>query len=63
MEAWRQWLLGRRKNLVQQKSKRIDLTPTGLLMEGDFTCNRLVTSDMAIFEQLSGSRLAASELT
>ncbi len=25
------------KNLVQQKDKRTDLTPTGLLMEGDYT--------------------------
>ena len=33
MEAWRQWQLGRRKNLVQRKTKRILLTPTGLLME------------------------------
>jgi hypothetical protein len=39
MEAWRQWLLGGRKNLVQQKEKRFDLTPTGLLMEGDYTHN------------------------
>jgi len=31
----------REKNLVQQgKNKRIDLTPTGLLMEGDFTSLR-----------------------
>jgi hypothetical protein len=37
MEAWRQWLLGRRKNFVQQKNKRTHLTPTGLLMEGDYT--------------------------
>jgi len=46
MEAWRQWLLGGRKNLVQQKEKRFDLTPTGFLMEGDFTCNGLVTSEI-----------------
>jgi hypothetical protein len=25
------------KNFVQRKNKRIDLTPTGLLMEGDYT--------------------------
>jgi len=25
------------ENLVEQKPKRIHLTPTGLLMEGDFT--------------------------
>jgi hypothetical protein len=37
MEAWRQWLLGGEKNLVQRRTKRIYLTPTGLLMEGDFT--------------------------
>jgi hypothetical protein len=30
----------RRKNLVQHKNDRIDLTPTGLLMEGDYTQNR-----------------------
>ncbi len=34
MEGWRQWRLGRRKNLAQQKRKRTHLTPTGLLMEG-----------------------------
>jgi hypothetical protein len=28
------------KNLVQRKNKRTDLTPTGLLMEGDFTSLR-----------------------
>jgi hypothetical protein len=33
MEAWRQWLLGIEKNRVNEKP-RIDLTPTGLLMEG-----------------------------
>ncbi len=39
MEAWRQWQLGRRKNLVQRKTKRILLTPTGLLMEDVYTQN------------------------
>ena len=34
MEAWRQWLLGREKNHVSRNENRIDLTPTGLLMEG-----------------------------
>jgi hypothetical protein len=28
-----------RKNLVQQKNDRINLTPTGLLMEGEYTQN------------------------
>jgi len=37
MEAWRQWLLGERKNNVSRSQSKIDLTPTGLLMEGDFT--------------------------
>src|ERR1022692_1538833 len=37
MEGWRQWRLGGRKNLVQRKNKRTHLTPTGLLMEGDYT--------------------------
>jgi len=37
MEGWRQQRLGEEKNLVHKKSKRIDLTPTGLLMEGDYT--------------------------
>jgi hypothetical protein len=36
MEAWRQRLLGRRNN-VRTKKPRIHLTPTGLLMEGDYT--------------------------
>ena len=36
MEAWRQSLLGEEKKLVQPKNKRTHLTPTGLLMEGDF---------------------------
>ena len=35
MEAWRQWPLGGRTNLVSRSQRRIDLTPTGLLMEGD----------------------------
>ena len=39
MEGWRQWRLGERKNRVQRKNKRTHLTPTGLLMEGDFTQN------------------------
>jgi hypothetical protein len=33
--------LGRGNNLVQRKNKRTDLTPTGLLMEGDFTFSPL----------------------
>jgi hypothetical protein len=37
MEAWRQWLLGGRKTFVPEK--KIHLTPTGLLIEGDFTQN------------------------
>jgi len=36
MEAWRQWRLGGRKPLSQKKTK-IHLTPTGLLMEGEYT--------------------------
>jgi hypothetical protein len=39
MEAWRQRLLGGRTNLVQRKTKPTHLTPTGLLMEGDFAQN------------------------
>jgi hypothetical protein len=36
MEGWRQlWRLGEKKNLVQQKTNRFHLTPTGLLMEGE----------------------------
>ena len=43
MEAWRQWPLGRRmKNGAQQHETEIPLTPAGLLMEGDFTSNRLL---------------------
>jgi hypothetical protein len=39
MEAWRQWLLGGRKTLVSENERKMHLTPTGLLMEGDFTQN------------------------
>jgi hypothetical protein len=36
MEAWRQWPLGRKKKtFVSEEERRIHLTPTGLLMEGD----------------------------
>ena len=37
MEGWRQWRLGGKKQRDQQIPKRIPLTPTGLLMEGDYT--------------------------
>ncbi len=37
MEAWRQWPLGGRTKRAYQKQTRINLTPTGLLMEGDYT--------------------------
>jgi hypothetical protein len=37
MEAWRQWLLGGRRKRAYQKQTKITLTPTGLLMEGDYT--------------------------
>ena len=43
----------REKNLVQSKNKRTHLTPTGLLMEGDYTnyCLRdLAGSDKRDFE-------------
>ena len=48
MEAWRQRLLGRRKNRVQRTHTRIDLTPTGLLMEGDSAQN----ASMSVIEML-----------
>ena len=34
------------KNLVQQKQPTINLTPTGLLMEGHFTCYYLVNGNV-----------------
>jgi hypothetical protein len=40
--------LGRRKNLVQRKNDRIDLTPTGLLMEGDYTQNPVQNTDQPV---------------
>jgi hypothetical protein len=42
------------KNLVQRKNKRTDLTPTGLLMEGDLTQNpcRGILSVIAMSHQL-----------
>src|ERR1700730_5938181 len=39
MEAWRQRPLGGRTNVVSRNEQRIDLTPTGLLMEGGYTQN------------------------
>jgi hypothetical protein len=39
MEAWRQWPLGGRRKRAYQKQTKITLTPTGLLMEGDYTQN------------------------
>jgi hypothetical protein len=39
MEAWRQWLSAGETHFVQPSHRRIDLTPTGLLMEGLFTQN------------------------
>src|ERR1039457_3259295 len=59
MEGWRQWRLGGRKNLVQRKNKRTHLTPTGLLIEGDFTQNPRsgwVVSVMGISQQLRRGR-------
>jgi hypothetical protein len=56
MEGWRQgWRLGGRKTLSNEKTKRTHLTPTGLLMEGDYTQNTPdgSMSVMAILRQLS----------
>jgi len=39
MEAWRQRRTAERKHLEEQNEIRIDLTPTGLLMEGFNTQN------------------------
>jgi hypothetical protein len=39
MEGWGQRQLGREKLLSNEKAKERDLTPTGLLMEGDYTNN------------------------
>jgi hypothetical protein len=36
MQAWRRQRSGEKKKLVEQSEKRIDLTPTGLLMEGEY---------------------------
>jgi len=57
MEAWRQWLLGERKNNVSRSQSKIDLTPTGLLIEGDLTQNlkiprSAILSVIAIYRQL-----------
>jgi hypothetical protein len=46
MEGWR---LGSDKKEVANKNKRTDLTPTGLLMEGDYTHNSVV-SEMAVYQ-------------
>ena len=34
------------KNLVQQKYKRIDLTPTGLLMEAYYTPSKILSRNL-----------------
>ena len=47
MEAWRQWLLGEKNNDVPRRENRIDLTPTGLLMEGDHSNHPNATYTMA----------------
>jgi hypothetical protein len=39
MEGWRQWRPGEEK--IFQQKRRLDLTPTGLLMEGDYTNNEV----------------------
>jgi hypothetical protein len=63
MEGWRQWRLGREKQRDQQSPKRIPLTPTGLLMEGDLTSLRRLfafsqvnecNGDLATVKQLCG---------
>ena len=36
---------------IQRKNKRTHLTPTGLLMEGHYTCNPTVTSELGILRQ------------
>ena len=63
MEAWRQRPLGgKKKKLVEPSQRRIDLTPTGLLMEGHYTSEpeekrfySQLKSDMAIFQQPSSA--------
>jgi len=55
MEAWRQRLTRRRKKPVQQKPRRIHLTPTGLLMEGDYTQDLGATDLSEVTGAFSGS--------
>jgi len=51
MEAWRQRPLGgREEKRAEQNETSIHLTPTGLLMEGDYTHNQIV-GEMPIFRQ------------
>jgi len=50
MEAWRQWLLGERKNNVSRSQSKMDLTPTGLLMEGVSTSVRFPFAFSGDFE-------------
>jgi hypothetical protein len=44
MEAWRRWRSAGEKTLSTEKAKEPTLTPSGLLMEGDFTQNQSVVS-------------------
>jgi hypothetical protein len=61
MEAWRQWPLGGRRKRAYQKQTKITLTPTGLLMEGDYTkyevneCN----GDVAPVETIVGGLITS----
>jgi hypothetical protein len=54
------------ENLAQWSQRRIDLTPTGLLMEGDFTnrelADRWSISEMAILRQRAAAGMLAQIL-
>jgi hypothetical protein len=54
MDGWRQWRTGRGKNLVQRKQekpKKTYLAATGLLMEGDYTQEKLERLIAVVVEQ------------
>jgi hypothetical protein len=57
MEAWRQWLLGGRKNNASRSQNKIDLTPTGLLMEGVSTSLCSLFAFFGSFECKSGFKV------
>ena len=46
---------GNRPPIIKKKDHRTDLTPTGLLMESDYTQNRSIVKEMGVLRQAQGA--------